>query len=49
MATCRIDPRSPQGRKALDFLQYHTRAILELISPPPEEERERYYSKAELF
>lgn len=48
MTTYQIDPRTPQGRKALGFLQYRTRVLLELLKLPPKEERERYYSKAEL-
>lgn len=46
--TPQIDPRTLQGRKALGFLQYRTRVLLELLKLPPKEERERYYSKAEL-
>lgn len=45
----KIDPRTPQGRKALGFLIYRTKDLLNLLSLDPLEQGGRpYYSKAQL-
>lgn len=44
-----IDPRTPEGRKALSFLTIPTRTLLELLGIDPDGPQGRtHYSKAEL-
>jgi len=45
----KIDPRTPDGRKALSFLTIPTRTLLDLLGIDPAGPQGRtYYSKAEL-
>lgn len=47
IASIKIDPRTPEGRKALRLMVIPTKALIATLGLPPKENRQ-YYSKAAL-